>query len=277
MGVSLSVGELEGKLFNIFPRFDAEDWDQPGLAVGRIDEEVGKVAVALDMSVENVIRASDAGCNVLVCHHPPFIGKGPVQFGPECQMSTTGPGRMVYEAASLNVSTIAMHTNLDRAVAVRDAYARLLGCTCLGNCECLFDPGRASDGKGFGAVLIPDWNAAPTLGLLADLCERNFSCKPRVWGDSERIIERIAFLNGSWGEPGLYEGCIEAGVDCVIVGETKYHLCADSQPYLSFIELGHDRSELPLVGVLIDALVECGIDEEDIVDLRPYHVGWWTA
>lgn len=106
---------------------------------------------------------------------------------------------------------------------------------------------------------------------------RNFDCHPRVWGDSKRPVDRIAFLNGSWGDPDLYERCVAAGIDCVIVGETRYHLCVDAQPYLSIIELGHDRSELPIVDVLIDALLACDVSRDDILDLRGMHRNWWTA
>ena len=272
-----TIGELENRLFSAFPREDAESWDQPGLAVGDRARGVGKVAVALDMSVANVIAASDAGCDVLVTHHPPFIKTGPAEFGPETQADTPGPGRMIYEAIERRVATIAMHTNADRAIATSERFADIMGCSCLGNCEAMLGPGRDLQDKGFGALLVPDWDTAPTLGVVAELAARNFHCRPRVWGDPERPIDRIAFLNGSWGDPDLYERCIAGGVDCIIVGETRYHMCVDAQPYLSIIELGHDRSELPIVDVLIDALLACGVVRDDIVDLRGSHCHWWTA
>lgn len=274
---SQTVGELEGRLFVAFPREDAEGWDQPGLAVGDRQRPVSRVAVALDMSVANVIAASEAGCDVLVTHHPPFIKDGPMQFGPESQPSATGPGRMVYEAIERGVATIAMHTNADRAIATRERYAELMGCLCVGNCEHFLDAGRDAQERGFGALLVPDWDSDPTLGLVAEVAARSFDCRPRVWGDPMRSIERMAFLNGSWGDPGLYERCIATGVDCIIVGETRYHMCVDAQPYLSVIDLGHDRSELPIVDVLIDALTACDVAADSIVDLRASHRHWWTA
>ena len=152
-----------------------------------------------------------------------------------------------------------------------------MGCSCLGNCETVFDGQRDLQGRGFGALLVPDWNEQPTLGVIAELAGRNFDCRPRVWGNPQRPIGRIAFLNGSWGDPDLYERCITGGIDCIIVGETRYHMCVDAQPYLSIIELGHDRSELPIVDVLIDALLTCGVTGGDIVDLRDSHCNWWTA
>ena len=141
----------------------------------------------------------------------------------------------------------------------------------------MLDGQRDLQDKGFGALLVPDWNERPTLGVVAELAARNFDCHPRVWGDSKRPVDRIAFLNGSWGDPDLYERCVAAGIDCVIVGETRYHLCVDAQPYLSIIELGHDRSELPIVDVLIDALLACDVSRDDILDLRGMHRNWWTA
>lgn len=67
-----TIGELENRLFAAFPREDAESWDQPGLAVGDRTRRIGKIAVALDMSVANVIagirsrmqRARDASSSL---------------------------------------------------------------------------------------------------------------------------------------------------------------------------------------------------------------------
>lgn len=277
MAAKLIVGELESKLFSHFPLKDAESWDQPGLAIGNRKEEVVKIAVALDMNVENVIAADNAGCNVLLTHHPAYIKTGPDEFGPEVQAQTPGPGRMVYEAIKRGVNTIAMHTNVDRALETRNRFAKLMGCMCQGNVEYMFNPALSPDDKGFGALLTPDWERPPTLERIAKLCARNFECRPRVWGNPERSIECIAFLNGSWNEPDLYTHCISTGIDCIIVGETKYHTCVDAQPYVSIIELGHDRSELPVVDVLIDFLISIGISQGDIIDLRPQHMSWWTA
>lgn len=174
MAAPQTIGELENGLFAAFPREDAESWDQPGLAVGNRERAVGKIAVALDMSVANVIAASDAGCDVLVTHHPAFIKEGPAEFGPETQPSAPGPGRMIYEAIGRGVATIAMHTNADRAIATRERFADIMGCSCLGNCEAVLDGQRDLQDKGFGALLVPDWNERPTLGVVAELARAQF-------------------------------------------------------------------------------------------------------
>lgn len=272
-----TAGELEAALFAAFPREDAESWDLPGLAVGDRDARIGKVAVNLDQTAEAVIAAAEAGCNVLVTHHPPFIGDGPAEFGPQARAEAPGPGRMVYEAAARGVNVIAMHTNADRAVATRERFAEVLGCACEGNFEFLMDAAREPQGTGYGALLLPDWDGREaTLGLVAQVCQRALGGAPRVWGDAARPVRRIAYLNGSWHEPELPRICSANGIDCMVVGETRYHFCVDAQPRLSIVELGHDVSELPIVDVLSQTIVDAGIARERVVDLRRSEKNWWT-
>lgn len=272
-----TVGALEYALFEAFPREDAESWDQPGLSVGDREAKVGKIAVNLDQNVEAVIEAAEAGCNVLVTHHPPFIKGGPTEFGPAQQGKTSGPGRMVYEAVKRGVNVIAMHTNADRAIATRAKFAELMGCSCEANFEFLMDRSRDAHGTGFGAILRPDWQTPADLRLVAQVCARAFGGAPRVWGDPERAVSQIAFLNGSWSEPELYDICVREGLDCMIVGETRYHMCVDAQPHLSIIELGHDRSELPIADVLHATIADMGFGEDEIVDLQCSQHNWWTC
>lgn len=276
MSNMMTVGELERRLFEAFPRADAESWDQPGLAVGDRDTHVERIAFSLDMSARAVIQAHKKGCKTLVTHHPPYIKTGPVEFGPQGQQATSGPGRMVYEAASRGINVIAMHTNADRAVAVRMAYAKALECDCLGNFEHLLDDRRTVQGTGFGALLAPAWGGPATLEQLAQRCKQAFGGSPRIWGESSRQLERIAFLNGSWSDPALYSTCIANGIDCIVLGETKYHLCVDAQPHLAVIDLGHDVSEFPIVSVLRDRVASFGVDERDLVVLDCPDVNWWA-
>lgn len=273
---AMTVSQLESALFAAFPRSDAEAWDLPGLSVGDPAAQVGRVAFNLDQSVEAVLQAAANGCNVLVTHHPPFIKDGPSSFGPAAADFLPGPGRMVYEAARLGVSVIAMHTNADRSTAVRRRFSQIIGLPCIGSFEHFQDPSRKPDAAGFGAVFAAGDGSCTDLGGLAALMLGCFGGAPRVWGDAGRSIRRFAFLNGSWSDPGLQLTCHDAGIDCIVVGETRYHMCADVQPALSVIELGHDRSELPIVDVLADAALAAGIDAADICKLDCSSRNWWS-
>lgn len=270
----MTVHDLEKALFAAFPAMDAESWDSPGLAVGDPEAHVGRVAFNLDMSCEAVVAAHEAGCNVLVTHHPAFIKGGPARLSPQADAVASGPGRMFYEAARRNVACIAMHTNADRSKLCRDRYAQLLGWPCTGSFEQLDDSTRASEGPGFGAVF--DFETPLPLIDAAKRCEETFGGMPRVWGDAGRQVKRLALLNGSWGDAGVYDICVAHGIDCIAVGETRYHFCLDASPHLSVIDLGHDRSELPIVGALRDVVIDAGVDAGDVCELGCSAGNWWT-
>ena len=62
------------------------------------------------------------------------------------------------------------------------------------------------------------------------------------------------------------QACIDKKCDCIICGEVKYHDAVELvERGICIIELGHDVSELPLCEVLKNALVDCGIENKDIV------------
>ena len=269
---ALTVRDLQRALFAVFDAKDAEGWDRPGLAVGDPDAPVGRVAVNLDMTASAVIAAADAGCNVLVTHHPPFIKGGPDRFCPQGDVLSSGPGRLVYEAAARNVACIAMHTNADRSLALRKRYSRLLGWDCLGNFEHLMDSSRSAQDTGFGVL----FSVGGQMSLLdvASQAAKAFGARPRVWGERSRQVSKAALLNGSWGEQAVYDACVANGIECIIVGEARYHFCLDAQPHLSVVDLGHDVSELPVEDVLVEALADAGVT--DIRKLSCSKGNWWT-
>ncbi len=275
-GKPQTVGELEQALFSVFPRADMERWDSCGLQVGAREQAVGRIGVALDFSCATVKAAADAGCDVLVCHHPPYIKDAPCELGPASQAATPGPGRALFEAVRLGVAVINMHTNLDRSALAREAFAEVLGCTCKANFEHLLDPCRSYKGTGFGAVL--ELPAATSLAQLAAVCDDALGGRARVWGEPDLELERFAYLNGSWRDAGAFQAAARAGIGCVVVGETGYHTALDAQPHLSVLELGHDVSEAPLVQVLFDELARCGYDEgEELVVVGDTAPAWWCA
>ena len=64
------VGEIERAIFEIAPRECAMEWDNVGLLVGKPGQEVRKVLVTLDITVEVVDEAERWGADLIVSHHP---------------------------------------------------------------------------------------------------------------------------------------------------------------------------------------------------------------
>ncbi len=107
------ISELLEGLLGLFPADTAEPWDLVGLSVGRPDDEVRGVTVALDASEANVRRAAADGSNVLLTHHPVYI-KTPQAFVP-ASPAYPSSAAAVFSAVECGVSIISLHTNLDRS------------------------------------------------------------------------------------------------------------------------------------------------------------------
>lgn len=249
----MTIGELELSLLGLFPREDAEEWDRTGLLVGDPSALVTGVAVALDVTREAVSAAERAGANVLLTHHPAFI-EPPAAFSPSYAVATA-PGANVYHAVASGVALMNFHTALDVSVAATHVLPGLLSL----ELERIVLPLAGNPLKGYGQLCrVRSADAPFRLAHLAARCTSVFGRIPRVWGDMRQMLERVAVANGSAGN--VVQACVDAGVDCLVCGEIKYHAALDaSQAGLAIVELGHDVSELPLVALLAQAAIDAGI------------------
>ena len=258
-----TVGSLEEALLRDFPAEDAESWDRTGVAVGERALPVKKVAVALDPTVSAIRKAAEAGAQVVVTHHPAYLSS-PDSFAPENSVALS-PGAGVWAAVQSRVALMSFHTALDVSPRAARVLPSMLGLDFTGS---LLEPLMQSKRKGYGQICrVAGENGKPeTLGRLAARCMAVFGRSPRVWGDFDMPLKRVATATGSAGLVG--RAALEQGIDCLICGEIKYHEALDlSEAGLCVIELGHDVSELPLVAVLADAISRAGVARDDIVVL----------
>lgn len=263
-GPIYTVGSLEAALLKEFPADDAEDWDRTGLVVGEPALAVKRVAVALDPTVRAIREAAEAGVNVLVTHHPPFLS-APESFEPARSVAQN-PGAGVWAAIQNQVALMCFHTALDVSPRAQLVLPGMLGLDFTGK---LIEPTTPDGRKGYGQVcaVAPNGNEPETLGRLAARCMATFARPPRVWGDFDAPVRTAVTATGSAGSVG--RACLGAHIDCLICGEIKYHEALDlADAGLAIIELGHDVSELPLVAVLADALARVGVarDKIEVID-----------
>ncbi len=253
-----TVGALEQALLRKFPAQTAEAWDRTGLLVGDPAESLRGVAVALDPTVRAVKAAQDAGANVLLTHHPAFL-EAPTAFRP-ASAAPFVDGAVVWEAVRRGVALMDFHTALDVSKEAQRALPGKLGLQFKGVLERI-EEGR---GLGYGQVCAPKAADAPfTLRHLAARCTSVFGRPPRVWGDFDRVLGSVVTATGSAGD--MARRCLEAGCDCLVCGEIKYHAALEAaEAGLCVVDLGHDTSELPLVAVLVEALAAVGVPEDAI-------------
>ena len=105
-----------------YPPSTADEHDAVGLVYGDPAQEVGKVLLAVDPTIEVAREAAAWGADLLLVHHPLFLR--PVHGFAE----TTPKGRTLATLARAGCALLTAHTNADRAApGVSDALAAALG------------------------------------------------------------------------------------------------------------------------------------------------------
>ena len=119
----LKVRDIAGWLETWAPKALAESYDNVGLLVGHPGDEVTRVLVSLDCTEEVVKEAEEAGCEMIVSHHPVIFG------GLKRLQGASDVERTVMRAVKSNIALYAIHTNLDNVLTgVNHQLAKLVGC-----------------------------------------------------------------------------------------------------------------------------------------------------
>lgn len=119
--ITPKVSDILGITNKIAPSHFAESWDNVGLQLGDPVRQVSRLMVALDPGAPAVEAAIEAGCQLLITHHP-FI------FTPLKKISSTDEtGRLAIAALKNDLAIISLHTNYDIAEGgVNDLLAERL-------------------------------------------------------------------------------------------------------------------------------------------------------
>ena len=274
-GVAVTVADIVLVLREAFPFETAASWDNNGLLVGDGAAEVTGVALALEPTVDALAETVAIGANVLVTHHPatldPITAVSP---------HTAYASEVVYRAIEAGVALICVHTPLDLALAAKLMTGEALNLRPIGDLNHAHpDPlapnmGGQPTGPEYGYL----WRApdGATLGSLAISAAEVYGAGVRGWGDQDLEVRTVATGTGSGSS--LVGDAWDAGAEVLVVGELKYHLAVEALDRgLAVIEVGHDRSEWPLVGLLESVVREvCGPEGVEVTVLEPVH-SWWTV
>ncbi len=111
------------QLFEQFaPKDLAMEGDKIGLQIGRLNQKVARVMIALDVLEEVVDEAIEKQVQLIIAHHPPI-------YRPLQKLATdTAQGRAIEKLIKHDIAVYAAHTNLDVAQGgVNDLLADRLG------------------------------------------------------------------------------------------------------------------------------------------------------
>jgi len=232
-------------LDEIAPFSAAEEWDNPGLQVGYLSDEVGKVLVSLDPTVSALKKAVKSGAQLLLTHHP-LMFKGLAKINPEAY-----PGDVIAEALRSRISIVAVHTNLDVAKGgINDILAELVG---LRDLEALIKKEGSADAlEGLGRVgnLPQPMSLTAIARIVMDIVG---SDGLMVMGAPDREIRKVAILGGAGGSELNYAS--QKNADLYITGDVRHHEALMAETLgLALIDAGHFNMERAAMHVFADRL-----------------------
>lgn len=225
-----------------FAPFDSQcEWDNSGLLIGNLNNEISKIGFALDATKETVLDAARNNCDLIITHHP-------IIFNPLKYVDTNSA---VYLAIKNNINVLCAHTCLDKSEpGVNTVLAETLG---LKNIKA-FD--TDTDVK---MCHIGDINTV-TAKELSNIISDKLSV-PVTYADANKLISKVAVCGGAAGEY-LYEA-IANGADAFVTGEVKHHEFINAKELgLSIFCAGHFETENPVVPFLKEKIenkfkIEC--------------------
>jgi dinuclear metal center YbgI/SA1388 family protein len=192
-----------------------DEWDNSGLIVGSLEDEVDKIYVGLDVDSELLENIDEK--SALIVHHP-IIFKGLKQID-----FSSHPSNLIKRAIEKKISIISMHTNYDKTHLNRYVLSEVLGFE-IKECEgypCYFDVDMPF--LEFSQKVAKSLNL-PVLKTVSSL----------------KYIKTAALCTGS-GASLLGE----LKADCLLTGDIKYHEALEAKENgISLIEIGHFESEV---------------------------------
>ncbi len=231
-------------LQQLAPASMASDWDNVGLLLGRKDQPVSKILVALDPFSSVCQEAVQMGADLLVTHHP-------LIFHPLASVTDdTDPGKAVLTLAAKGISAINAHTNLDCAVGgVNDVLAERLG---LENIQVISPAGTDEAGRPWGLLRMGEVKPQSVEEFLSEVKTR-LGCQGLRYVTGGKTVCRVAVGGGSCGSE--LSAVFEAGCDTFVTADIRYNQFVDAQHYgINLIDAGHFHTENPICAVLAQQL-----------------------
>ena len=235
----MTIRELYAALDARFPRSLSCEWDNDGISCATdLTTPVSGIYIALDPTEDAVNAVIEAGCNVLLTHHPMLFRGLKTVDGHD-----TG-SRKVIRLIQSGVTAMAFHTRLDAADGgVNDVLAARLGLT---DVEPFGDDSNPA-GKPIGRVgNLPE---AMDAKAFAETVKEALCLPSLVFAGCGKPIRRVAVLGGA-GDDDI-AAAVAAGADTYVTGELRYHQLCDA-PYgeINLIMAGHYHTEAPVLDVL---------------------------
>ena len=218
------VGDIYALLDSISPFSAQEKWDNSGLNIGSMHQNVDSIVLALelDSGIANTLAP-----NTLVITHHPLIFSPLMAFD-----SARYPVKLIATLLEKHCALIAMHTNFD-ATHLNEHFAKeILG---------------FSDTQSIGIAQM--CAIEPTsIADLAQKCKEKLSLSHIRYTQYNFLVENVFIVCGAGAS---YAREIYTPKSCLICGDVKYHDAMMGQcNEIGFIDVEHYTSEREFAKIL---------------------------
>lgn len=224
----MRCSEIITRLELLSPPSFAENWDNVGLLVGRMDQDISSVYIALDVTDKVIEEAIQCGADMIITHHP-LIFSGLKSITEEDFI-----GRRVRKMIGEDICYYAMHTNFD-VLGMADAAAEELALANMQVLHTTFEDDISKEGFGrYGRL-----PRAMTLQECARYVKKQFGLENvLVYGNLHEMVEIAAVCPGSGKD--FMSDAIKVGADVYITGDISHHAGIDAVAQnLMVIDAGH--------------------------------------
>lgn len=235
--------EIITRLELLSPPSFAEGWDNVGLLVGRMDQEISSVYLALDVTDKVIEEAIHCGADMIITHHP-LIFSGLKSITEEDFI-----GRRVRKLISEDICYYAMHTNFD-VLGMADAAAEELNLANMQVLHTTFEDDISKEGFGRYGKLP----RMMTLRECAEYVKKQFGLSNvSVYGELNKMVEIAAICPGAGKD--FMEDAVKVGADVYITGDISHHAGIDAVAQnLMVIDAGHYGIEKIFIPYMRDFL-----------------------
>lgn len=237
----MKIRDIVAPIEEFAPLSLQESYDNAGLVVGRLDDELqGGVLLAVDVTEAVIEEAIDKGCGLIITHHP-------IIFHPLKRFNSASVvERCVEMAIRNNIALYACHTNLDSAPnGMSWRVGEMLG---LQGMEVL-QP--THEGAGFGVVgTLPQPTSEEKF---LKQVQQTFSVDAlRHSALLGREVRRVAICTGAGAS--LMAEARASECDIYLTADLKYNDFYTPDSHFVVVDMGHFESEFCAIAILFDIL-----------------------
>lgn len=228
----MNIKEIIDRFESLSPPMFAEEWDNSGLLCGRLDAEVSKILVCVDVTDAVVEQAIKQGAQLIIAHHP-LIFKGVKKISDQDFI-----GRRLVRLIENHIALYAMHTNFD-VMGMADEAADVMDLSNPSVLMTTFEDEISKEGIGRVGVLPHRM----TLRECAEHVKEVFHIDSvRVYGEANSKLDIAAICPGS-GHDAI-DDAISKGAQVLVTGDISHHQGIDAVARgLCIIDAGHYNLE----------------------------------